>query len=87
MFGALPEADPVMLDRSQHLKLFLIGSGDSQEDADLVVSDWWVREELNRHPVKPKRLLTAVRQVSHFKFYSSLGRSVLLVIRAVQMIP
>jgi len=76
-----------MLDRSQHLKLFLTGSGDSQEDADLVVSDWWVREELNRHPVKPKRLLTAVRQVSHFKFYSSLGRSVLLVIRAVQMIP
>ena len=61
-----------MLDRVQHLKLFLTGSGDSQEDADLVVSDWRVREELNRHPVKPKRLLTAVRRVSHFKFYSSL---------------
>jgi len=28
-----------MLDRAQHLKLFLTGSGDSQKDVDAVLSD------------------------------------------------
>jgi len=55
-----------MLDRSQHLKLFLTGSGDSMEDADLVLSDEFVQDELDRHPVKPDRLFKAVRRASHW---------------------
>jgi hypothetical protein len=55
-----------MLDRAQHLKLFLIGSGDSQKDADRIVSDKWVREALNQHPLNPKRLLWVMRRVSQF---------------------
>ena len=57
-----------MLDRSQHLKLFLTGSGDTQEDATTVVKDKWVQEELNRHPLNPERLFWVVRRVSHFEF-------------------
>jgi hypothetical protein len=60
-----------MLDRSQHLELFLTGSGDSREDAHAVLSDEWVQEELDRHPIKPERLFIAVSRVSHFKFTSS----------------
>jgi hypothetical protein len=60
-----------MLDRSQHLKLFLTGSGDSQEDAAVVVSDKRVQKELNRHPLNTERLFKAVRRVSHFRFNSS----------------
>lgn len=56
-----------MLDRSQHLKLFLIGSGDTQKDADTVVSDKWVREELDRHPLNPERLLWVMRRVTQFR--------------------
>jgi hypothetical protein len=56
-----------MLDRAQHLKLFLIGSGDSRKDAEAVVSDKWVREELDRHPLNPKRLLWVMRRVSDFR--------------------
>jgi hypothetical protein len=55
-----------MLDRAQHLKMFLVGSGDTQKDADRVVSDKWVQEELNRHPLNPKRLLWVMRRVSQF---------------------
>jgi len=55
-----------MLDRAQHLKLFLIGSGDTQKDAERIVSDKWVREELNQHPVNPERLLWVMRRVSQF---------------------
>ena len=61
-----------MLDRSQHLKLFLIGSGDSEKDADAVVADKWVQEELNRHSLRPERLLWVIHRVSRFKMYSSL---------------
>src|SRR5215813_12982539 len=57
-----------MLDRQQHLKLFLTGSGDSQEDADRVVSDERVQEELNQQPVNTGRLINAIRQVSKFRF-------------------
>jgi hypothetical protein len=56
-----------MLDRSQHLRIFLIGSGDSQEDAVAVLSDYQVRQELNRHPINSHRLLCAVREVAHFE--------------------
>jgi hypothetical protein len=61
-----------MLDRSQHLKLFLSGSGDdNQEDVDVVLTDKRVQKELNRHPVNWERLFKAVRRVSHFKFNSA----------------
>jgi hypothetical protein len=60
-----------MLDRSQHLKLFLTGSGDSKEDADTVLSDKRVQKELNRHPVNWERLFKVVRRVSDFKFNSA----------------
>lgn len=68
-----------MLDRSQHLKLFLIGSGDSQKDADKIVSDKWVREELSQHPLNPERLLWVMRRVSQFavnknQFFRVFGR-------------
>ena len=56
-----------MLDRSQHLRIFLIGSGDSQEDAVAVLSDYQVRKELNRHPIDSQRLLCAVREVAQFE--------------------
>ena len=59
-----------MLDRPQHLKLFLTGSGDTQEDAEVVVSDKRVREELHRHPIKIDQLFKAVCRVSHFEFSS-----------------
>jgi len=49
-----------MLDRLQHLKLFLTGSGDSQEDVELVLSDEFVQDELYRHPIDVWRLLDAV---------------------------
>jgi len=57
-----------MLDRQHHLKLFLTGCGDSQEDADAVAADKRVRKELDRHPLDSERLLKAVRRVSHFEF-------------------
>ena len=60
-----------MLDRSQHLKLFLTGSGDSPEDVDAVLSDQRVRKEIERHPIKWERLYKAVRRVSRFEFSSS----------------
>jgi hypothetical protein len=55
-----------MLDRSHHLKLFLVGSGDTQEDADVVLSDKRVQKELDR--LNAERLLKAVRRVSRFEF-------------------
>ena len=55
-----------MFDRSQHLKLFLTGSGDSKEDANLVLSDEFVQGELDRHPVKPERSFKAVCRASHW---------------------
>jgi len=61
-----------MLDRSQHLKLFLSGSGDdNQEDVDAVLTNTRVLKELNRHPINWERLFKAVRRVSHFKFNSA----------------
>jgi len=60
-----------MLDRSQHLKLFLIGSGDNQEDAAAVISDKRIQKELSKHPVNWERLFKAVRRVSHFEFSSA----------------
>jgi len=60
-----------MLDRSQHLKLFLTGSGDNQEDSDAVLSDRRVQKELDRHPVNPCRLFKVVRRVSHFELNSA----------------
>ena len=60
-----------MLDRPQHLKLFLFGSGDSREDADAVVSDKRVQKELDRHPINASRLFKAIRRISQFKFNSS----------------
>lgn len=56
-----------MLDRSQHLRIFLIGSGDSQEDAVAVLSDAQVCKELNCHPINSQRLLCAVRDVAQFE--------------------
>ena len=56
-----------MLDRSQHLRLFLTGSGDSQEDIVAVLSDTQVRQELNYHPINSERLLRAVREVTQFE--------------------
>jgi hypothetical protein len=55
-----------MLDREQHLKLFLSGSGDTEEDVAVVLSDVRVRKELDRQPVNAPRLFKAVRRVSHF---------------------
>ena len=60
-----------MLDRTQHMRLFLIGSGDNQEDVDVVLIDKRVQRELGRHPVNWERLYKAVRRVSHFKFDSA----------------
>jgi len=60
-----------MLDRSQHLKLFLTSSGDNQEDVDVILSDTRVQKELDRHAVNWERLFKAVRRVSHFKFNSA----------------
>jgi hypothetical protein len=60
-----------MLDRHQHLKIFLTGSGDTQEDAEAVVSDKRVQKELDRHPIKSERLFKAVRRVSDFEFNSA----------------
>ena len=57
-----------MLDRDQHLRIFLIGSGDSQEDTAVVLSDTQVRQELSYHPINSERLLRAVREVSQFEF-------------------
>ena len=57
-----------MMDRGQHLKMFLTGLGDSQEDARTVVTDAHVRKQLDRHPIKAYRLLKAIRHVSHFEF-------------------
>jgi hypothetical protein len=56
-----------MLDRAQHLRLFLIGSGDSQEDTAAVLSNTQVRQELNFHPINSERLLCAVREVTQFE--------------------
>jgi hypothetical protein len=56
-----------MLDRAQHLRLFLIGSGDSQEDTATVISNTKVRQELNYHPIDSERLLRAVREGSQFE--------------------
>jgi hypothetical protein len=60
-----------MLDRSQHLKLFLTGSGDAQEDVDAILADTWVQKQLNRHPIDWERLFAAVRRVSDFEFNSA----------------
>jgi hypothetical protein len=60
-----------MLDRAQHLRIFLIGSGDTQEDVGVVLGDKRVQKELGRHPVNWERLFKAVRRVSHFKFDSA----------------
>src|SRR5215475_3692881 len=68
-----------MLDRHQHLKLFLTGSGDSPEDADTVVSDERVQQELDQQPVNSERLFEAVCRVSHFKFNSSQEHQFLLL--------
>ena len=65
------QTQTLMLDRSQHLKLFLTGSGDNQEDIDVVLTDKRVQKELNRHPVNWERLFNAMRRVSHFKFNSA----------------
>jgi hypothetical protein len=76
-FGLLPSAvlssyaGRTMLDRSQHLKLFLTGSGDDQEDVDVVLADKRVQKQLNRHPVDWERLFKAVRRVSDFEFNSA----------------
>jgi fido (protein-threonine AMPylation protein) len=56
-----------MLDRSQHLRLFLLGSGDSQEDTAAVLSNIEVRKELNFHPINSERLLRAIREASQFE--------------------
>src|SRR5258708_24558013 len=69
--GSSPYPRRVMLDRSQHLKLFLTGSGDGQEDVDVVLVDKRVQNELNRHPVNWDRFFRAVPRVSHFKFNSA----------------
>jgi hypothetical protein len=62
----------LMLDRSQHLKLFLTGSGDdNQKDVDAVLTDKRVQKELARHPINAERLFRAVRRVSNFEFNSA----------------
>jgi hypothetical protein len=53
-----------MIDRSYHLKLFLAGSGDNQEDVDVILSDTLVQKELDRHPVNSDRLFKAVRYIT-----------------------
>ena len=59
------QTQTLKLDRSQHLNLFLTGSGDSQEDADAVLLAKRVQKELDRHPVNPCRLFKVVRRISH----------------------
>ena len=57
-----------MLDRKQHLRLFLIGSGDTPDDVAVVLGDKRVQKELVRHPIKWDRLYKAVNRVSLFEF-------------------
>ncbi len=59
-----------MLDRSQHLRLFLIGSGCSRENADLIAVDKCVQSELNQQPVNAPSLLEAVNLASNFTLSS-----------------
>lgn len=60
-----------MLDRSQHLKLFLTGSGVFSAVTETVISDKRVQKELDRHPVNAGRLFKTIRRLSRFKFSSS----------------
>jgi hypothetical protein len=49
-----------MLDRSQHLRLFLTGSKCSPEEVTRILSDESVNFEVNQQPVDAVRLLKAV---------------------------
>jgi hypothetical protein len=62
--------NPVMLDRLQHLELFLKGSGDNPEDTAAVVSNKRVQKEIYRHPLDSERLFKAVCRASNFEFSS-----------------
>jgi hypothetical protein len=55
-----------MLDRSQHLKLFLTSSGCGWQNADLILSNARVWFALNQQPVNALGLLEAVNQASEF---------------------
>jgi hypothetical protein len=57
---------PPMLDRSQHLRLFLVGSGCSREDADRISVDKCVQVVLNQQPVDAQWLLEAINRASQF---------------------
>ena len=55
-----------MIDRHQHLKLFLTGSGCGRDNADLILSNARVWFALNQQPVNALGLLEAVNQASQF---------------------
>jgi hypothetical protein len=71
-----------MLDRSQHLKLFLTSSGCGWQNADFILSNARVWFVLNQQPVNALGLLEAVNQASEFtlngeqelKFLALFGR-------------
>jgi hypothetical protein len=57
---------PAMLDRTQHLRIFLAGSGCSRDNADRISVDKCVQVVLNQQPVDAQWLLEAVNRVSPF---------------------
>jgi hypothetical protein len=55
-----------MLDRSQHLKMFLTSSGCGRDNANLILSNARVWFVLNQQPVDALGLLEAVDRASQF---------------------
>jgi len=53
-----------MLDRLQHLRIFLIGSGCDKDKVNSILADEYVQSELNQQPVNPLALLKAMNRVS-----------------------
>jgi hypothetical protein len=53
-----------MLDRLQHLRIFLTGSGCDKDKVNSILADEYVQSELNRQPVNPLALLEAMNRVS-----------------------
>jgi hypothetical protein len=49
-----------MLDRMQHLRLFLTGIGCDEIVVEIVVSDPEVKKQLDKHPVDVDNLLTTI---------------------------
>jgi len=53
-----------MLDRLQHLKLFLSGCNVPQEDIKIVLDDMGVRSLLGTHPMNTVRLLKLIEDIT-----------------------